>query len=150
MTSEEQRIDEVINGKLRIWRFSEAEQSGSSNIADRFLWLAILRAESELASALFGGVPSGAAGSLDGTPSSSRFLKRSRGAHFAGFSIWKASRGNAWATLRLISDLYNELPRLTRTLPLVNLRAFLAAPKEVLVRHQTIFWCSTKLFSAAK
>lgn len=74
MTSEEQRIDEVINGKLRIWRFSEAEQSGSSNIADRFLWLAILRAESELASALFGGVPSGAAGSLDGASSPGRFL----------------------------------------------------------------------------
>ena len=43
------KIEAVVNGRIRIRRFSQEEQAGSSRPADRFLWLALLRAESELA-----------------------------------------------------------------------------------------------------
>ena len=51
------------------------KQGGSSDIADRLLWLGILRAEHELAAALFGGVPEGQDSQTRGTPSPYRFLR---------------------------------------------------------------------------
>ena len=73
--TDEERVREVLNGQTRIWRFTAEEQSGSSDTADRLLWLGILRAEHELAAALFGGVPEGADASARRTPSPYRFLK---------------------------------------------------------------------------
>ena len=73
--TDEGLIGEVLNGKTRIWRFTAEEQGGSSDTADRLLWLGILRAEHELATALFGGVLEGQGSQARGTPSPSRFLK---------------------------------------------------------------------------
>ena len=73
--TDEERVREVLNGQTRIWRFTAEEQGGSSDIADRLLWLGILRAEYELAAALFGGVSEGADASTRRTPSPYRFLK---------------------------------------------------------------------------
>ena len=72
--TDEERVSEVLNGKTRIWRFTAEEQSCSSDIADRLLWLGILRAEHELAATLFGGVPEGACASPRKSPSPYRFL----------------------------------------------------------------------------
>jgi len=72
--SEDDIIERILNGKERVWRFTEQEQVGSSNPADRLLWIGILRAERELASAVFGGVCEGQGASLVRTPSPSRFL----------------------------------------------------------------------------
>lgn len=73
--TDDQLVDEVLNGTLRLWRFTAEEQSGSSDAADRFLWLAILQAERELAASLFGSLCSGPCQSSGGTPSPYRFLK---------------------------------------------------------------------------
>lgn len=73
--TEEDRLSEVLNGKTRIWRFTSEEQSGSSDVADRFLWLGILRAERELAETFFGSLCKGTGASTDGKASPSRFLK---------------------------------------------------------------------------
>lgn len=73
--TDEERVGEVLNGKTRIWRFTAEEQSGSSDTADRLLWLGILRAEHELAASLFGGLCEGAGEPSRGTPSPYRFLK---------------------------------------------------------------------------
>ena len=73
--TDEGLIGEVLNGKTRIWRFTAEEQGGSSDTADRLLWLGILRAEHELAAALFGGMPEGQGSQTRGTPSPYRFLK---------------------------------------------------------------------------
>ena len=75
--TDEERVDEVLNGKTRIWRFTAEEQGGSSDTADRLLWLGILRAEHELAAALFGGMPEGQDSQARGTPSPYLFLKKS-------------------------------------------------------------------------
>lgn len=74
--TDEERVGEVLNGKTRIWRFTAEEQSGSSDTADRLLWLGILRAEHELAASLFGGLCEGAGEPSRGTPSPYRFLKK--------------------------------------------------------------------------
>ena len=74
MTDEERDVD-VLNGKTRIWRFTAEEQGGSSDTADRLLWLGILRAEHELAASLFGGLCDGTGEPPRGTPSPCRFLK---------------------------------------------------------------------------
>ena len=73
--TDEEIVDEVLNGKTRIWRFTAEEQGGSSDIADRFLWLGILRAEHELAEVLFGSLCDGTREPSRGTPSPYRFLK---------------------------------------------------------------------------
>ena len=73
--TDEGLIGEVLNGKTRIWRFTAEEQGGSSDTADRLLWLGILRAEHELAAALFGGMPEGQDSPSRGTPSPYRFLR---------------------------------------------------------------------------
>ena len=73
--TDEERVVEVLNGKTRIWRFTAEEQGGSSDTADRLLWLGILRAEHELAAALFGGMLEGQDSQTRGTPSFYRFLK---------------------------------------------------------------------------
>ena len=73
--TDEELVGEVLNGKTRIWRFTAEEQGGSSDTADRLLWLGILRAEYELAAALFGGVSGGQDSQTRGTPSPYRFLK---------------------------------------------------------------------------
>ena len=73
--TDEERVGEVLNGKTRIWRFTAEEQSGSSDTADRLLWLGILRAEHELAAALFGGMPERQDSQARGTPSPYRFLR---------------------------------------------------------------------------
>ena len=72
--TDEGLIGEVLNGKTRIWRFTAEEQGGSSDTADRLLWLGILRAEHELAASLFGGLCEGTGEPSRGTPSPSRFL----------------------------------------------------------------------------
>ena len=74
--TDEERVVEALNGKTRIWRFTAEEQGGSSDTADRLLWLGILRAEHELAAALFGGMPEGQDSQDRGTPSPYRFLKK--------------------------------------------------------------------------
>ena len=73
--TDEELIEGILNGETRIWRFTAEEQVGSSHIADRLLWLGILRAEHELAAALFGGMLEGEDLAASGTPSPSRFLK---------------------------------------------------------------------------
>ena len=73
--TDEERGGEVLNGKTRTWRFTAEEQSGSSDTADRLLWLGILRAEHELVASLFGGLCEGAGEPSRGTPSPYRFLK---------------------------------------------------------------------------
>ena len=72
--TDEERVDEVLNGKTRIWRFTAEEQSGSSDTADRLLWFGILRAEHELAVSLFGNLCEGAGKSATGKTSPCRFL----------------------------------------------------------------------------
>jgi len=72
--SDDDIVDRILNGKERVWRFTEREQGGSSNAADRLLWLGILRAERELATAVFGGVCEGTESSVVGAPTPSRFL----------------------------------------------------------------------------
>ena len=72
--TDEERVGEVLNGKTRIWRFTAEEQGGSSDTADRLLWLGILRAEHELAASLFGGLCEGTGEPSRGTPSPYRFL----------------------------------------------------------------------------
>jgi len=72
--TEEDLLEAVLNGTERIWRFSEQEQVGSSIAADRFLWLSILRAESELASSIFGGSDERSSSSPGGTAAPYRFL----------------------------------------------------------------------------
>lgn len=67
-------VDEVLNGTLRLWRFTAEEQSGSADAADRFLWHAILQAERELAASLFGNLCHGSRQSPGGTPPPYRFL----------------------------------------------------------------------------
>lgn len=47
--TEEEILEAVLNGKIRIRRFNAEEQIRSSNPSDRFLWLSLIRAESELA-----------------------------------------------------------------------------------------------------
>ena len=74
--TDEGLIGEVLNGKTRIWRFTAEEQGGSSDTADRLLWLGILRAEHELAAALFGGMPEGKGSQTRGTPSPYWLLKK--------------------------------------------------------------------------
>ena len=49
MNNESEVLKAVLDGTVRIRRFNVQEQSGSSSPADRFLWLGILRAETELA-----------------------------------------------------------------------------------------------------
>ena len=73
--TDEERVFEVLNGKTRIWRFTPEEQSGSSDAADRLLWLGILRAEHELAAALFGRVSEGTDASARKPPAPYRFLR---------------------------------------------------------------------------
>lgn len=73
--TDDQLVDEVLDGTLRLWRFTAEEQSGSSDTADRFLWHAILHAERELAASLFGSLCSGTSQSDGGAPSPYRFLK---------------------------------------------------------------------------
>ena len=73
--TDDELVSEVLDGKTRIWRFTAEEQGGSSFPADRFLWLGILRAEHELASAIFGGMPEGAESSSRGPAAPCRFLK---------------------------------------------------------------------------
>ena len=76
--TDEERVGEVLNGKTSIWRFTAEEQSGSSDTADRLLWLGILRAEHELAATLFGRLPEGEVASARKPPSPYRFLKPGR------------------------------------------------------------------------
>ena len=52
----EKKVEAVLEGRLRIYRFNAAEQGGSSDASDRFLWTGILLAESELAEAESAGV----------------------------------------------------------------------------------------------
>lgn len=73
--TDDKLVDEVLDGTLRLWRFTAEEQSGSSDAADRFLWHAILHAERELAASLFGGLCFGSSQSSGGAPSPYRFLK---------------------------------------------------------------------------
>ena len=73
--TDEERVSEVLNGQTRLWRFTAEEQGGSSDTADRLLWLGILRAEHELAAALFGGMFEGTGTAARRTPSPYRFLK---------------------------------------------------------------------------
>ena len=73
--TDEERVSEVLNGKTRVWRFTPEEQSGSSDTADRLLWLGILRAEHELAATLFGRMPEGASAATRRASSPCRFLK---------------------------------------------------------------------------
>ena len=73
--TDDEIVDEVLNGKTRIWRFTAEEQGGSSHPADRFLWLGILRAEHELAAAFIGSLRTGSSKSFGGTPAPSRFLR---------------------------------------------------------------------------
>ena len=72
--TDEERVSEVLNGKTRIWRFTAEEQSCSSDIADRLLWLGILRAEHELAASVFGCVCKGAGEPVVGKTPPYRFL----------------------------------------------------------------------------
>ncbi len=73
--TDDELVTAIINGSERIWRFTAQEQSGSSDIADRFLWLAILRAERELAESVFGTMPSGSSSASGGASTPHRFLK---------------------------------------------------------------------------
>lgn len=70
-----ERVEGIINGTIRLWRFTPEEQSGSSDAADRLLWLGILRAEQELAASLFGGLCEGPGQATGRTPTPYRFLK---------------------------------------------------------------------------
>ena len=72
--TDEERVSEVLNGKTRIWRFTAEEQGGSSDTADRLLWLGILRAEHELAASVFGCVCKGAGEPVVGKTPPYRFL----------------------------------------------------------------------------
>ena len=72
--TEKEQLDGILTGKIRIWRFNDAEQSGSSESADRFLWLCLLRAENELARDDGGGLPSGSRRTAFGAPRPYRFL----------------------------------------------------------------------------
>ena len=74
MNNESETLQAVLDGTIRIRRFNVQEQSGSANPADRFLWLGILRAESELASIEGGGLCGGTPTASGGTPSPYRFL----------------------------------------------------------------------------
>lgn len=76
--TDDERVGEVLNGQTRLWRFAAEEQSGSSDTADRLLWLGILRAEHELAATLFGGLCEGPGETSCGMPSPYRFLKPGR------------------------------------------------------------------------
>ena len=73
--TDDDRVGEVLNGQTRLWRFTAEEQSGSSDTADRLLWLGILRAEHELAATLFGRLPEGEVASARKPPSPYRFLR---------------------------------------------------------------------------
>lgn len=74
MNNESETLQAVLDGTVRIRRFNVQEQSGSANPADRFLWLGILRAESELASIGGGGLCAGTQTASGGTPPPYRFL----------------------------------------------------------------------------
>ena len=68
------KVKAVLDGKLRIRRFNDSEQSGSSLPADGFLWRCLLQAESELADCNGGAVSSGAISHDTGKISPYRFL----------------------------------------------------------------------------
>lgn len=74
MTMENQILESILNGTTRIRRFTREEQVGSSDIADRLLWLGILRAEHELAAALLGDICKGTGGPVVGKTPPYRFL----------------------------------------------------------------------------
>jgi len=74
MVDEQRYLEAILNGTLRIRRFTRKEQAGSSDAADRFLWLAILRAELELAGEESAGLCGGAAAASGTTAHPSRFL----------------------------------------------------------------------------
>ena len=73
--TESRKIDEVLNGKIRIWRFNESEQAGCADAADRFLWLCILRAEDELSGVDTGAISKGDQAATSGSKAPCRFLK---------------------------------------------------------------------------
>jgi len=74
MLREEDYLEAILNGTFAIRRFTRKEQNGSSDSADRFLWLAILRAELEFAGKEFGGIRQGAPTASGTPPPPCRFL----------------------------------------------------------------------------
>jgi len=74
MVDEKKYLEAILNGTFHVRRFTRKEQGCSSDAADRFLWLAILRAELELAGEGSAGVCGGAAKAAGAASSPSGFL----------------------------------------------------------------------------
>jgi len=74
MKTEGEYLEEILNGTFTFRRFTRKEQIGSSDPADRFLWLAILRAELELAGKGCAGLCAGAPAAAGTTAPPCRFL----------------------------------------------------------------------------
>lgn len=91
---EDQILESVLNGTTRIRRFTREEQVGSSDIADRLLWLGILRAESELAEFDRRGMCPGARVAARGSEAPSRFLSTLATPLPSSFAELSAGLGN--------------------------------------------------------
>ena len=71
---EKELLEAILNGTIRIRRFTQAEQAGCSQSADRLLWLSILRAERELVELDAGEDCGGSSGEAESSFRPSRFL----------------------------------------------------------------------------